>query len=167
MPDEVLMKLYFFGRTYARPGLAGGTGIISIMLPDLGVLYRTQFAGTQAECEYTAALMALKFVENNKSVFKNQKLELLSDSAELVENVNSITMLPPNLKVYRDSVLIYLKKFDIKLSWVPMAENRAAQHLPQIPPLKNKLNLQFDFGQKGRDSALIDGIPGKSVFPAK
>lgn len=161
------MKLYFFGRTYNQPGISGGTGIISIMLPDLGVLYRTQFAGTQAECEYTAGLMALKFVENNRDVFKGQKLEMMSDSSELVESVNSMTVLPPTLKIYRDSMLIYLKKYNIKLSWVPMAENRAAQHLPQIPPLKSKLKLEFDFGQKGRDSALINGIPGKSIFPSK
>jgi len=49
-----------------------------------------------------------------------------------------------------------LKKYDMKISWVPRAENRAAQIVPELPPLKSKLNLNFDFGQKGNDSALIN-----------
>jgi hypothetical protein len=124
------------------------------MLPDLGVIYRTQFLGTQRECEYTAAIMAVRFVDNNKEFLSRQNIELLSDSAELVDQVNKVLPIDRKSKVYRDTVRMYLKMHKMSLAWVPRSENRAAQLTPNLPPLKLNLNLDFDFGQKGNDSAL-------------
>ena len=150
------MKLYFYGQCFQTANDSPGKGIISIMLPDLGVMYRTQFMGTQRECEYTAAIMAVRFVDNNKKFLAKQNLELLSDSAELVDQVNQVLPIDPKSKVYRDTVRMYLKMHNMTLAWVPRSENRAAQLTPNLPPLKLDLNLDFDFGQKGNDSALTD-----------
>jgi ribonuclease HI len=150
------MKLYFYGKSFSGSADTPGKGIISIMLPDLGVMYRTQFEGTQSECEFTAAIMAVKFVENNKELLSRQELVLLSDSSELVNQVNQKTPLLGKKKVYRDIILMYLKKYNLKIAWIPHSENRAAGLLPDLPPLKLNLNLDFDFGQAGKDSALSD-----------
>jgi ribonuclease HI len=150
------MKLYVFGNCYNNVNGQPGRGLISIMLPDLGVIYRTQFEGTQSQCEYTAALMAVKFVENNKKFLSKQKIEVLSDSAEMVNAVNGDQPVSMGSNGYRDMILMYLKKFNMKIAWVPRAENRAAQIVPELPPLTAKLDLNFDFGQKGNDSALLN-----------
>ncbi len=147
------MKLYFFGNSSNTSG-QDNLGLISIMMPDLGVIYRTRFEGCQAECEYTAAIMAVKFIEKNQEFLTKQNLELVTDSAQLVHQVNQDLPLSGPIKVYRDTVKMYLKKFDLKLSWVPRSENRAAQLVPKLPPLKIQLDLDFDFGQGGNDSAL-------------
>jgi len=148
------MKLYFYGQCFQTANGLPGRGIISIMLPDLGVIYRTQFMGTQSECEYTAAIMAVRFVDNNKEFLSKQNIVLLSDSAELVDQVNNVLPGDAKTKVYRDTVRMYLKMHNMSLAWVPRSENRAAQLTPKLPPLKLDLNLDFDFGQKGNDSAL-------------
>lgn len=148
------MKLYFYGKCFDALNDRPGKGIISIMLPDLGVIYRTQFEGNQKECEYTAAIMAVKFVEKNKDLLAKQRIQLLSDASRLIEEVNHKAPVSPRDKVYRDTVLMYLRKFEMTLSWVPRSENRAAGLVPDLPALKLKLDLDFDFGQKGNDSAL-------------
>jgi len=147
------MKLYFFGNS-GNPLKGDGLGLISIMMPDLGVIYRTRFEGSQPECEYTAAIMAVKFIEKNHEFLGKQNLELLTDSSNLVHQVNQDLPLHGPIKVYRDTVKMYLKKYELKLSWVPRSENRAAQIVPKLPPLKIKLDLDFDFGQGGNDSTL-------------
>lgn len=148
------MKLYFFGKCFNNNN-APGRGIISIMMPDLGIVYRTQFEGSQRECEYTAAIMAVKFVDNNKEFLGKQKIEVISDCVEMIEEVNGEIAADDVTKIYRDTINMYLKKYGMTLSWIPRAENRAAQIIPRIPPLKLKLNLEFDFGQQGRDAALF------------
>jgi len=149
------MKLYFFGKCYNSENTSG-RGIISIMMPDLGMIYRTQFEGSQSECEYTAAIMAVKFVDNNKEFLGKQKIELVSDCVEMIEQVNGEMPGDPPTKIYRDTISMYLKKYSMTLSWIPRAENRAAQIVPRIPPLKLKLNLEFDFGQQGKDAVLLN-----------
>ena len=148
------MKLYFFGKCFDNDEVPG-RGIISIMMPDLGIIYRTQFQGTQSECEYTAAIMAVKFVDNNKEFLGKQKIEVISDCVEMIEQVNGEIPGEGSTKIYRDTINMYLKKYGMTLAWIPRAENRAAQIVPRIPPLKLKLNLEFDFGQQGNDAALF------------
>jgi len=157
------MKLYFYGKSFSESADTSGKGIISIILPDLGVMYRTQFEGTQSECEFTAAIMAVKFVENNKELLSRQELLLLSDSSELVNRVNQSTPLLGKEKIYRDIILMYLKKYNLKIAWIPRSENRAAKLVPDLPPLKLSLNLDFDFGQDGRDSALSQTVNLKNI----
>jgi len=149
------MKLYFFGKSFNSENTTG-RGIISIMMPDLGLIYRTQFEGSQSECEYTAAIMAVKFVDNNKEFLGKQKIELVSDCIEMIEQVNGEMPGDPATKIYRDTISMYLEKYGMTLSWIPRAENRAAQLVPRIPPLKLKLNLEFDFGQQGKDAVLLN-----------
>jgi len=155
------MKLYFYGHCFDRMSESPGKGIISIMLPDLGVIYRTQFEGTQSDCEYTAAIMAVRFVDNNKDFLAKQNIMLLSDSARVVDQVNNDLPLSGKTRVYRDMVKMYLKKHNMDLAWIPRSENRAAQLSPNLPPLKLNLNLDFDFGQKGNDSALAQKNLGR------
>lgn len=154
------MKLYFYGNTLKNTTLISN-GIISIMMPDLGVIYRSQFMGSQSDCEYTAAIMAVKFIENNKEFLSKQKIEILSDCSILINTVNE--HLPADLKdkVYCDTIQMYLKKYKLTLAWVPRSENRAAQSVTKLPPLKLNLNLNFDFGQQGNDAALIQ--PGSNT----
>jgi hypothetical protein len=157
------MKLYFYGKNFSGSTDTSGKGIISIILPDLGVMYRTQFEGTQRECEFTAAIMAVKFVENNKELLSKQELQLLSDSSELVSRINNNSPLLGKEKIYRDIILMYLKKYNLKMAWIPRSENRAAKPVPNLPPLKLNLNLDFDFGQDGRDSALSNPANLKNI----
>ena len=126
------MKLYFYGKSFNGSAEIPGKGIISIILPDLGVMYRTQFEGTPSECEFTAAIMAVKFVENNKELFSKQQLVLLSDSSKLVNQVNQDITLQGRDKVYRDIILMYLKKYNMKIAWIPRSENRAAKPVPDL-----------------------------------
>ncbi|MBD3219098.1 MAG: hypothetical protein GF310_12555 [candidate division Zixibacteria bacterium] len=158
------MKLYFFGKCSSAFNDQPGGGIISIMMPDLGMMYRTQFEGSQKECEYTAAIMAMKFVEKNKELLCKQKIQILTDASGLIEEINHDAPVSPGNKIYRDTVLMYLKKFGMALSWVPRSENRAAGLVPDLPPLKLKLDLDFDFGQKGNDSALGTNNGGNGIF---
>jgi len=148
------MKIYFFGKCQAGAADSCGQGIISFLMPDLGVMYRTRYTGRGIDCSFTAAIMAVKFVENNQNLLSKQAIELLTDSAELVEAVNGEAPLAGREKDYRDIILMYMKKYKLKLLWVPCAQNRAAQILPNLPPLRLKVNLNFDFGQEGSDSAL-------------
>ena len=119
------MKCYFHGSNLQSEKLKRGKGIISFTIPDYGVVFRAQHFGNTYECEYTAALALIRFLQPNQSHFKGKKVKLLTDSAVVVYQVNRRISTTPRLKRFRDLLLFYKRKLGFALEWIPSSMNRA------------------------------------------
>jgi ribonuclease HI len=117
------MQLFFYGISgEQRPG---GWGLANFTIPDTGIFFRARFKGNQEECEYAALLALLEFVEINPKLFKKRKVEIFGDSFTVVHQVNQKMLCGKALEPYRNMALLYKKKIDYSLSWIPKNENPA------------------------------------------
>ncbi len=118
-----VMQLFFYGISgETRPK---GWGLANFTIPDTGIFFRARFKGNQEECEYAALLALLEFVEINPQLFKNRTVEIYGDSFTVVHQVNQKMLCGKALEPYRNMALLYKKKFDYSLSWIPKNENPA------------------------------------------
>ncbi len=117
------MQLYFYG----IPGenRPDGFGLATFTIPDAGIAFRARFKGSKEECEYAALLALLEFVEINPQLFKNRTVEVFGDSFTVVHQVNQRMLCGRALEPYRNMALLYKKKFDYSLFWIPKNENPA------------------------------------------
>jgi hypothetical protein len=123
-------------------------GLVSFAIPDLGILFKTRYAGSQYELEYVSLLALLRFVELNSEAFENLKLHVLCSSPMLVYQMNERSLCQKEVERQRNLALSYKKKYGFSLSWVPESENRAQNGVMDLPPLKNSFNFSFEDLQK-------------------
>lgn len=106
--------------------------LLSFTVPDLGIVFRAQFAGNSIECEYASLLSLLEFVEINPQLFKNKTVEIFGDSFEVISQVNNKMFCDKQLEPYRNMAVLFKKKIPYVLNYVPAEEN----------PAQNYLNIQ-------------------------
>ncbi|HEU4436946.1 MAG TPA: hypothetical protein VFR89_05725, partial [candidate division Zixibacteria bacterium] len=87
--------------------------------------FRARFKGNQDECQYAALLALLEFVEINPQLFKHRTVEIYGDSFTVVHQVNKKMLCGKTLEPYRNMALLYKRKFEYSLSWIPTNENPA------------------------------------------
>ncbi len=153
------MKCYFYGHNFSERSDQRNRGIISFVIPDIGVVYRTRFIGDRFECEYRALISLLEFVADNSEMMESQQLELLGDSAVVVYQVNGKMPVYSRLRPFYRTVEQFKTRFNFKVSWMPASLNRAAKSLPDLPPLKVEFNYEFYEAQnktENRDAADTD-----------
>jgi len=147
------MKCYFYGHNFSEKSDRRNRGIISFVIPDIGVVYRTRFTGDRFECEYRALISLLEFVASNSDMMEHQQLELLGDSAVVVYQVNGKMPVYSRLQPFYRIVEQFKTKFNFKVSWMPASLNRAAKALPDLPPLKVEFNYEFYDAKKKTDGS--------------
>jgi len=117
------MQLYFYG--ISGEGRPEGYGLATFTIPDAGIVFRARFKGNQDECQYAALLALLEFVEINPQLFKHRTVEIYGDSFTVVHQVNKKMLCGKTLEPYRNMALLYKRKFEYSLSWIPTNENPA------------------------------------------
>lgn len=117
--------------------------LISFVIPDLGVLFRTHYRGEVDECTYISLLKLLKFIASNPKVFENQKTEILSHDPQIVYQVNQKTPCDERLEKLNGLALMYKEKLKYSLNWVPLKENKAENGILDQPQIKSEIPLNF------------------------
>jgi hypothetical protein len=123
------MKCFFHGRNRESESLSGYTGVVSFIIPDIGITFRAQFNGDPHECEYASLLALLEFVELNPHLFKNKRIEIYGNDYNVVSQVNRGSEPPKELEPYLDVAVGYKKKIPFTLNWIPDNENLAQDGL--------------------------------------
>jgi len=142
------MKCYFYGTNSSEDMGERKEGIISFAIPDIGVVYRTRFRGDRIECEYMALTSLFEFLDSNSEIMTNQNLDILGDSAVVVYQLNGKMPVFTRLIRHYRKIEQYRGKLKFRISWTPTSLNRAAMALPDLPPLKSKIKLDFSFAGK-------------------
>jgi len=145
------MKCYVYGSNLTGSITEVGSGIIGFFIPDIGVVYRERFVGNRYECEYESLLALLDFIESNSETIPRNRIEILTDSAVVVYQLNG--KMPVNDKLLpRFRRAERLKdKLKFNISWTPTSLNRAASTLPELPTIKAKFN--FDFASRKKEKS--------------
>lgn len=103
--------------------------LLSFTVPDLGIVFRAQFAGNATECEYASLLSLLEFVEINPQLFRNKTVEIFGDSFEVINQVNNKMFCDKQFEPYRNMAVLFKKKIPYVLNYIPAEENPAQNYL--------------------------------------
>jgi hypothetical protein len=142
--EEKVMKCYFSAKTDSTDKLKKEKVLVSFVIPDLGVLFRTHYRGEMDECNYLSLLKLLKFIESNPKIFSNQKIEILSHDPQIVYQVNGQAPCDSRLEKLNSLALLYKEKLKYSLNWIPLNENKAEMGLLDQPQTKIQIPLNFD-----------------------
>lgn len=137
------MRCYFWGTNNRKDRDERGRGVISFAIPDWGVQFRAAQPGNATECEYAALLALLRFIESNNTPFEGVGLQIYSDAAAVVYQVNRNSEVPPE-QVRQWALARRVRShrpFD--LGWVPRDQNRAFDNLLNLAPITLKTSLHF------------------------
>lgn len=138
------MPCYFFGISFGGDGLEKDGGLFGFAIPDLGISFRSKFAGTLFECQYKGLLALLKFIEENREAFKDLEIDVFSDSAIVNYQINHHKFISSDLKKYYDAAIRYKARIQYKMSWIPRHENVAIAGLFEMPPVATDIRIEFD-----------------------
>jgi len=122
------MNCFFLGRTEGVNGLSQ-EGIVSFVIPDLEVVFKTRYFGSFFECEYMSLLALLTFIEKNRESFNRQTIRIFSDNPLIVYQINQKGVCSRDLTPHRDKALSYKQRLSYSLEWIPSHENRAREVL--------------------------------------
>ena len=150
------LHCFFFGISFNGDSLEKNGGLFGFAIPDLGISFRSKFAGTLFECQYEGLLALLKFIEENREAFKDLELELFSDSAIVNYQINHHKSISSDLKKYYDAAIRYRAKIQYKVSWIPRHENVAITGLFEMPPVAADIRIKFDEKKLGREELKSD-----------
>ncbi len=149
------MQCYFFGISFSG-GLERDGGIFGFAIPDLGIAFRSRFAGTLFQCQYEGLLALLKFIEENREAFKDLEIEAFSDSAIVNYQINHHKSISSDLKKYYNAAIRYRAKIQYKVSWIPRQENVSITGLFDMPPVAADIRIEFDEKKLKREKAESD-----------
>ncbi|MBD3168558.1 MAG: hypothetical protein GF307_03675 [candidate division Zixibacteria bacterium] len=141
------MKCYFYGNrfTYGR-----NDGLVSFAIPDYGIIFRTIWDAGKTECEYLGLLTLLRFLELNAEKFKDEKIEIFSDSSVVVSQLRGLLESTMEVQKYNEAAVHYRQLINYSIHWVPLYENPAFTGLKGFPPNpelgKMNFTLPADFG---------------------
>jgi ribonuclease HI len=119
------MECYFYSQVQDKRDDGLHAAVLSFTVPDAGIIFRTRFAGSPAECEYAALLTLLEFVELNPQVFRDRTIEIYGDSFTVVNQINQKMYCTKDLQPFRNMALLFKNKFSYSLNWIPQRENPA------------------------------------------
>ncbi len=112
-------------------------GIVAFAVPDLGILFKSNFSGWQIECEYMALLTFLRFVEKNPKVFAHNRIEILSSSASLVFDATGKAPRHVRARKFKKTVEHFRKKIPFSLHWIAEQDNPTLEGVFDLPPLSS------------------------------
>jgi hypothetical protein len=136
------MRCYIWGTNNCENRAEAGKGAACFVIPDWGLQFRAAHEGSAIVCELSAMLALLRFVESNPKVFEGQRLEILTDAAQLVEQLNGRAPLDPSQLRLFTSIRSLREKIRFEISWVPPDQNRAIDGVLDLPPLKTRFEIQ-------------------------
>lgn len=145
MADKI--QCYFFGTSYGEQVAGQPMGLSGFAIPDIGILYRSRYAGSLYECQYAGFLALLKFIDENRKSFGDCQFEILTDSAIIVYQVAHKKFISTDLQKYYRAVMAYRGKIDFLLSWVPRSENPAITGLGNLVSYKSDVDINFEIGR--------------------
>ena len=138
------LPCYFFGISFSGNGLEKDGGLFGYAIPDLGISFRSRFAGTLFQCQYEGLLALLKFIEENREAFKDLEIDVFSDSAIVNYQINHHKFISSDLKKYYDAAIRYKARIRYKMSWIPRHENVAITGLFEMPPVAADIRIEYD-----------------------
>jgi len=144
MVNEPRIKCFIAAKTNSSDKSLRQNGLVSFAIPDLGILFRASYFGSYYELEYMSLLSLLRFIELNRPVFENQKIDIYCTSSILVYQVSQNAFCPKELEKHKNLAIAYKNILKFSLNWIPDAENRAEKGMLDLPPLKDssRMNLK-------------------------
>lgn len=152
------MRCYFNGSVHGADQLAKHIGTVSFAIPDIGVVFRSRWAGNLLECQYAALLSLLQFIDSNDKVFKNKDIQILSDASVVVYHLTKETFIFNSVKPYYRMVQAYKGKFDFTVRWIPERENAAFLGLTDTPPLKPSVEINYSISSSKNAHSRSGGV---------
>jgi hypothetical protein len=143
-PLSAPLQCYFFGISFNGGSLEKKGGLFGFAIPDLGISFRSRFAGTLFECQYEGLLALLKFIDENRDAFENLEIEILSDSAIVNYQINHHKSISSDLKKYYNAAIRYRARIRYRISWIPRHENIAITGLFDMPPVAADIQIRFN-----------------------
>ena len=144
------MKCFVYGNNLDEDRACKSQGIVAFAVPDIGLMFKGRFIGTQSECEYMSLLTFLRFVEQNPKVFSTAKLDILSDAAAMVFQI--VGKVPETVLAgrYLPAVRHFQDKISFSLHWIPPQDNSAFEGILDLPPLKAAPPIDTHFADPPR-----------------
>lgn len=129
-------------------------GLISLALPDIGFLLRSQSNGSPLELEFTAFFSLLEIINGQVDELNIKKVHIYSSLPEFIFSfAKSDGILKPG-SAYRSSLESYNKRFQISVGYINRVENRAFANPADLPSLPEgqEIKLNFDFNDLRPDN---------------
>jgi len=142
------MRCYFSAQPDSEDRLKKHRRVISFVIPDMGVIFRSLHFGTLVECGYVSLLALLTFIEKNPKFFSNQQIEIYTNIPLIVYQINKNVFCEKEARVLKDMAVLYKRKLDFFLNWIPKEYNKAILSLEKLPSAGYNLQLDFDTVQK-------------------
>lgn len=136
------MRCYIWGTNNCENRAEAGRGAACFVIPDWGLQFRAAQEGSAIVCELAALLALLRFVENNPKVFEGQRLEVMTDASQLVEQLNGRAPLDPSQQRSFALISSLRERVRFEIAWVPPDQNRAIAGVLDLPPLKTRFQIQ-------------------------
>jgi len=152
------MKCYFHGSVNGEDRLSHQLGTVSFAIPDIGIIFRSRWTGNLIECQYAALLSLLQFLEKNKKLLKDNKVEILTDASVVVYQVTKDDFIYKSIESYYRLVQTYKSKFAFKVHWIPEKENTAFHGLVGTPPMKPSVEIQYDIKNADKTMSRRGGV---------
>jgi hypothetical protein len=142
------MRCYIWGSNNHENRDFSGRGVSCFAIPDWGLQFRAAQDGNSSTCEVAALLGLLRFIENNPKVFESERIEILTDASQLVEQLAGNLPIEPGLLSPFTQIRKIREKIRFELNWIPSEQNRAIAGVLELPPLKTKFQIQHTTAPK-------------------
>ncbi len=142
------MRCYFSAQPDSEDRLRKQRRVVSFVIPDLGVVFRSQYSGSLVECGYISLLALLSFIEKNPEIFSNQKIEIYTNIPLIVYQINKNVFCEKEARVLKDMAVLYKRRLSFFLNWIPEKHNKANLSLENLPSVGFDLQLDYDNIQK-------------------
>ncbi len=136
------MRCYIWGTNNHEDRACEARGVASFAIPGWGLQFRAVQEGSASACEAAALIGLLRFIENNPKVFEGERVEILTDASQLVEQLTGKLPTDPHLRSVFAIIRTVREKVRFELAWVPPDQNRAIEGVLDLPPLKTKFQIQ-------------------------
>ena len=140
--STIPMRCYIWGSNNHEDRTQEGRGVSCFAIPDWGLQFRAVQDGNASTCEAAALIGLLRFVENNPKVFEGERVEVLTDASQLVEQLTGKLAVDPSMTKTIAIILSFRQRIRFELTWVPPNQNRAIEGVLDLPPLQTKFQIQ-------------------------
>ena len=131
------MQCFVYGSNLNDDNTRQAPGIVAFAVPDIGLMFKSGFTGSQTECEYMSLLTFLRFVEQNPKAFSGSRLDILSDAAAMVYQVSGKAPTTSLAAKFLPLVHQFQKKLNFSVHWIPPQSNPAFEGIYDLPPMKS------------------------------
>jgi hypothetical protein len=117
------MELYFGSLQGMNDGQPK-KNLVAFAIPDIGVKFKAPYPAENITLEYASLLTLLEFIEINPQLFTNRALELYSQSAELVDQIEKRKVNQSELAPLLQKALEYQARFNFSIRWSPRSDGK-------------------------------------------